>query len=180
MFEIRAPEERKGRLRWHTRKQAVPRATVAIPNPSALASRSSAASRVIAGNIIIRQRGTKWHPGANVGMGKDHTLFALDQGVVSFARKANGRTYVSVAAMAEASGVAGFPHHNTGNPSRGPVSGQPGKTSGEMGPPSPRFFVLPGEEDTMVLEKEDIEDDSRLLIDCPVLVTERLVLAPAA
>jgi len=58
--------------------------------------------QVIAGNIIIRQRGTKWHPGANVGMGKDHTLFALDQGVVSFARKANGRTYVSVAAMAEA------------------------------------------------------------------------------
>ncbi|NMG41554.1 50S ribosomal protein L27 [Chelativorans sp. ZYF759] len=58
--------------------------------------------QVIAGNIIIRQRGTKWHPGANVGMGKDHTLFALGNGTVSFARKANGRTYVSVAAMAEA------------------------------------------------------------------------------
>lgn len=58
--------------------------------------------RVVAGNIIIRQRGTKWHPGANVGMGKDHTLFALDNGTVSFARKANGRTYVSVAATAEA------------------------------------------------------------------------------
>jgi len=52
--------------------------------------------RVVAGNIIVRQRGTKWHPGANVGMGKDHTLFALQDGSVSFARKANGRTYVSV------------------------------------------------------------------------------------
>ena len=39
---------------------------------------------VIAGNILIRQRGTKWHPGANVGMGKDHTLFALNDGKVYF------------------------------------------------------------------------------------------------
>jgi large subunit ribosomal protein L27 len=51
---------------------------------------------VLAGNIIIRQRGTKWHAGVNVGMGKDHTLFALEQGSVAFAKKANGRTYVSV------------------------------------------------------------------------------------
>ena len=51
---------------------------------------------VVAGNIIIRQRGTKWHPGVNVGMGKDHTLFALEQGAVAFRKKANGRTYVSV------------------------------------------------------------------------------------
>ncbi len=58
--------------------------------------------RVLAGNIIVRQRGTKWHPGANVGMGKDHTLFALEQGTVSFARKAGGRTYVSVDANIEA------------------------------------------------------------------------------
>ena len=58
--------------------------------------------RVIAGNIIIRQRGTKWHPGANVGMGKDHTLFATAEGAVSFAKKANGRTYVSVNPMTEA------------------------------------------------------------------------------
>lgn len=57
---------------------------------------------VIPGNIIIRQRGTKWHPGTNVGMGKDHTLFALQAGAVSFAAKANGRTYVSVVPMAEA------------------------------------------------------------------------------
>ncbi|MDB4265218.1 50S ribosomal protein L27 [bacterium] len=42
---------------------------------------------VIAGNILIRQRGTKWHPGANVGMGKDHTLFALKPGNVFFDKK---------------------------------------------------------------------------------------------
>jgi large subunit ribosomal protein L27 len=51
---------------------------------------------VAPGNVIARQRGTKWHPGANVGLGKDHTLFALTPGRVSFARKAGGRTVVSV------------------------------------------------------------------------------------
>ncbi|MEO1703027.1 MAG: 50S ribosomal protein L27 [Pseudomonadota bacterium] len=56
--------------------------------------------QVIAGNIIIRQRGTKWHPGTNVGMGKDHTLFALSEGSVEFRKKANGRTYVSVMPVA--------------------------------------------------------------------------------
>ena len=58
--------------------------------------------RVAAGNILVRQRGTKWHPGANVGMGKDHTLFALAAGAVFFAKKANGRTYVSVNPILEA------------------------------------------------------------------------------
>ncbi len=43
--------------------------------------------KVIAGNILIRQRGTKWHPGSNVGMGKDHTLFALTDGSVYFDKK---------------------------------------------------------------------------------------------
>ena len=57
---------------------------------------------VIAGNIIVRQRGTKWHPGQNVGLGKDHTIFAMQEGVVSFARKANGRTYVSVDTLKDA------------------------------------------------------------------------------
>lgn len=57
---------------------------------------------VIAGNIIVRQRGTKWHPGANVGMGTDHTLFAKADGVVSFKTKANGRTFVSVNPMLDA------------------------------------------------------------------------------
>lgn len=51
---------------------------------------------VIPGNIIIRQRGTKYHPGQNVGIGKDHTLFALKDGRVSFAKKAQGRQYVSI------------------------------------------------------------------------------------
>ena len=51
---------------------------------------------VVPGNIIARQRGTKWHPGSNVGIGKDHTLFATLGGKVAFQRKANGRTYVNV------------------------------------------------------------------------------------
>lgn len=50
----------------------------------------------IAGNIIIRQRGTKFHPGNNVGMGKDHTIFALTDGTVQFKRKKDKRSYVSV------------------------------------------------------------------------------------
>lgn len=56
----------------------------------------------IPGNIIARQRGTVWHPGANVGMGTDHTLFALTAGRVAFATKGKGRTYVSVVPMTEA------------------------------------------------------------------------------
>jgi large subunit ribosomal protein L27 len=49
-----------------------------------------------AGNIIVRQRGTKHNPGKNVGIGKDHTLFALVDGVVSFRKKAENKSYVSV------------------------------------------------------------------------------------
>jgi large subunit ribosomal protein L27 len=56
----------------------------------------------LAGNILVRQRGTKWHPGHNVGIGKDHTLFALINGHVEFKTKAKGRTYVSVQPMTEA------------------------------------------------------------------------------
>ena len=51
---------------------------------------------VIPGNIIVRQRGTKFHPGANVGMGKDHTIFAKIVGKVSFKHKSNGRTFIDV------------------------------------------------------------------------------------
>ena len=52
---------------------------------------------VEAGNIIVRQRGTKWHPGQNVGMGKDHTIFAKIAGVVKFVSKAhNKRTFIDV------------------------------------------------------------------------------------
>jgi len=57
---------------------------------------------VIGGNIIVRQRGTKFYPGANVGIGKDHTLFALEAGKVRFHDGKLGRKYVSVDMMAEA------------------------------------------------------------------------------
>jgi len=57
---------------------------------------------VLAGNILARQRGTKWHAGQNVGVGKDHTLFALTNGRVEFNTKAKGRIFVSVLPMTEA------------------------------------------------------------------------------
>jgi|TARA_R110002072_G_scaffold159872_2_gene310915 large subunit ribosomal protein L27 len=57
---------------------------------------------VVPGNIILRQRGTKWHPGTNVGIGKDHTIFALIDGKVAFAKRAGGKVFVSVEALPEA------------------------------------------------------------------------------
>lgn len=51
---------------------------------------------VVPGNILVRQRGTKFHPGTNVGMGRDHTLFALIEGKVSFLQARGGRTYIEV------------------------------------------------------------------------------------
>jgi large subunit ribosomal protein L27 len=57
---------------------------------------------VISGNILVRQRGTKFHPGENVGIGRDHTLFATSDGKVAFVRKRGGRTYVTVETMAMA------------------------------------------------------------------------------
>jgi large subunit ribosomal protein L27 len=54
--------------------------------------------RVVTGNIIVRQRGTRWHPGRNVGMGRDYTLFALTTGHVRFGSGPGGRAYVSVVA----------------------------------------------------------------------------------
>ncbi|NWG52888.1 MAG: 50S ribosomal protein L27 [Hydrogenophilaceae bacterium] len=56
--------------------------------------------RVNAGEILVRQRGTKFHPGRNVGLGRDHTLFALCDGEVQFAVKRQARTYVSIAPLA--------------------------------------------------------------------------------
>ena len=56
--------------------------------------------KVIAGNIIVRQRGTKHHPGENVGIGKDHTLFALKDGVVTFKKGKKGKSFVSVEGQA--------------------------------------------------------------------------------
>ena len=57
--------------------------------------------QVVAGNIIVRQRGTRWHPGVNVGIGKDHTLFAKADGRVRFLTKA-GRAFISVVPAADA------------------------------------------------------------------------------
>ena len=58
--------------------------------------------KVLAGNILVRQRGTKFWPGDNVGLGKDHTLFATVTGAVSFVTKKNDRTYVNVVPAAVA------------------------------------------------------------------------------
>lgn len=56
---------------------------------------------VVPGNIIIRQRGTKYHPGNNVGIGKDHTIFSLKKGNVLFKKKAQGKTFVNVVLSSE-------------------------------------------------------------------------------
>ena len=58
--------------------------------------------KVVAGNIIVRQRGTKHHPGKNVGIGRDHTLFALANGIVVFKKKRENKFFVSVEPVAEA------------------------------------------------------------------------------
>jgi len=55
--------------------------------------------RVLAGNILVRQRGTKWRTGNGVGLGRDHTIFAVVEGTVKYRTKADGRTYVSVNPM---------------------------------------------------------------------------------
>ena len=65
-------------------------------NPKMLGVKRYGGEHVIAGNILVRQRGTKVHPGDNVGMGTDHTLFAKAEGAVEFKTKRNGRTFVSV------------------------------------------------------------------------------------
>ncbi len=61
-----------------------------------LGIKKSGGQEVVAGNIILRQRGTKWKPGSNVGLGRDHTIFALVDGHVAFQRRAEGRVHVSV------------------------------------------------------------------------------------
>ena len=62
-----------------------------------LGLKKSGGQSVIAGNIILRQRGTSWKPGRNVGLGRDHTIFALIDGRVIYERRAKGRVHVSVA-----------------------------------------------------------------------------------
>ncbi len=58
--------------------------------------------QAVPGNIIVRQRGTKWWPGTGVGMGKDHTIFATAEGAVTFHKGLKGRTFISVVPAAEA------------------------------------------------------------------------------
>jgi large subunit ribosomal protein L27 len=58
--------------------------------------------QAIPGNIIVRQRGTRWWPGAGVGMGRDHTIFATAEGAVTFHKGLKGRTFISVLPVAEA------------------------------------------------------------------------------
>ncbi|PCJ20604.1 MAG: 50S ribosomal protein L27 [Candidatus Cloacimonadota bacterium] len=65
-------------------------------NPKYLGVKKSGGQSVVGGNIIIRQRGSRVHPGANVGMGKDYTLYALTEGVVTFERLGKNRKKVSV------------------------------------------------------------------------------------
>ncbi|MBT8506555.1 50S ribosomal protein L27 [Coxiella-like endosymbiont of Rhipicephalus sanguineus] len=71
-------------------------------NPKMLGVKRFGGERVVAGNIVIRQRGTHYHPGENVGMGRDHTLYALVYGKVKFTRKGiKQRNYVSIEPMEE-------------------------------------------------------------------------------
>lgn len=71
-------------------------------NPKMLGVKRYGGQHVPAGNILVRQRGTRIHPGKNVGMGTDHTLYARVEGTVTFATKTGGRVYVSVAPKADA------------------------------------------------------------------------------
>ena len=65
-------------------------------NPKMLGVKKFGGEAIVAGNIIVRQRGTKFHPGNNVGMGKDHTIFATRDGQVAFKTGYKRRTYISV------------------------------------------------------------------------------------
>ncbi|MCB1538153.1 MAG: 50S ribosomal protein L27 [Rhodospirillales bacterium] len=67
-------------------------------NAQRLGTKVFGGESVLAGNIIVRQRGTRFWPGTNVGMGKDHTLFALKDGTVGFKTKRGGRQFVNVEA----------------------------------------------------------------------------------
>ena len=71
-------------------------------NPKMLGIKLFGGQFARAGSIICRQNGTKWHAGKNVGIGKDHTLFAMVEGRVEYRTKAKGRTFVSVVPMTEA------------------------------------------------------------------------------
>ena len=69
--------------------------------PKMLGVKAFGGELIHAGSIIVRQRGTQHNPGNNVGIGKDHTLFALSEGIVEFQKKAGNKSYVSVVPFAE-------------------------------------------------------------------------------
>ena len=71
-------------------------------NPKYLGVKIYGGQAIEAGNIIVRQRGTTWHPGQGVGMGTDHTIFAKVEGKVTFKKGLKGRTFISVLPVAEA------------------------------------------------------------------------------
>ena len=75
---------------------AVSSITVSVSQSTRLGVKIYGGQAIIAGNIIVRQRGTTHHPSTNVGMGKDHTLFALKDGVVKFKKGRKNRSFVSV------------------------------------------------------------------------------------
>lgn len=75
-------------------------------NPKYLGVKRYSGEKVLAGNILVRQRGTRIHPGRNVGLGRDHTLFALIEGVVKYERKGKDRKQVSIAPIEAAGAVA--------------------------------------------------------------------------
>ena len=75
-------------------------------NPKMLGVKKFGGEKVLAGNILVRQRGTEFHAGQGVGMGRDHTLFALVNGAVKFTTKAGGRCYVSILAANDQQAVA--------------------------------------------------------------------------
>src|SRR5262249_6000565 len=99
--------------------------------------------QVLAGNIIARQRGTKWHAGRNVGVGKDHTLFALINGKLEFRAKTKGRVFVSVRPMNEAAAQS-YGWIIRGPPACSRTGGPKWAPKGETGMPvSPfGFFVV--------------------------------------
>jgi large subunit ribosomal protein L27 len=65
-------------------------------NPKMLGVKRFGGEQVLAGNIIVRQRGTQFHPGKNVGLGRDHTIFATEAGTVQFREGAKGRMFISI------------------------------------------------------------------------------------
>jgi large subunit ribosomal protein L27 len=71
-------------------------------NPKMLGVKRFGGQSVLAGNILVRQRGTRFHPGTNVGLGRDHTLFALVDGKVAFTTKRDGKCWVSITPVMQA------------------------------------------------------------------------------